>query len=103
MTQRFGGVFSILNQRDYTDLVRIQDLELDTTEFDTKDFSSMTKIQIINAIKDMEYSTKQNVSQWREDLREEDSSDPEYLEGVTLSSSNLARLGSIRKKLEGKS
>ncbi len=102
MTQRFGGLFSMLNQRDYADLVRLADNT--PTDYNLE---SMSKQQLLNAIRDIKdfYEDVFQEYQLTSDYSREStvkSMDSEEIQYITDIRSSITTLNRIKKKLESR-
>lgn len=101
MTQRFGGIYSSLSQRDYSELVRI--LEGGPNKDSIKELDSASVQDIIDIIKEQEEGLAEALDIFRESpfLFEEDNP-VEFSTYALKNRKDLVTLQSTRKKLESK-
>lgn len=97
MTQRFGGLFSILSQRDYRDLIRISDEE----SFDRiYNFESMSRREILESIENIKADVNTRFSVYKEFQSDEDrlprsNISEEEIDFITHVRTNLTTLNRI--------
>ena len=102
MTQRFGGLFSVLNQRDYSELSRIVEEESIGEDYD---FSSMTKKQIIDSIDDLKDDAETTFEMYRHaggdpSDRRVESMDQSEIDMISNKKANIATLSRIKRNLQ---